>query len=224
MSALPVAYDGIDNLPPLPIPRQEQCCSFYGRNGSGKTVLLRELLRAKKNVHLLDTKISPNYKNGGGLGEEVRGEAIYRKMGPGRYVWHTPPDFNIEYGPEKVERYFAEVFKTGNRIIGVDELFDVATTHDTPFSVNRIYTRGREKSISIWAGMQRPIGCPLVSRSEAKHKYLFFLDEEDDRDRMEKNFNYDIPWAYLEKNEFSFFYRDPHGDVYGPYRLASRLV
>lgn len=206
----------------LPVPAQEDRAFFCGQSGFGKTVLLSDFLSAKKNFHLLDTKLAESFKDGGGIGEEVDGEEIYRSrfMGPGKFVWHCPDDFNIQYNPDSVEHYFAEVYKLGCRVIAIDELLDLATSSFTPFSVNRVQTRGRERHMGLWAGTQRPTGILPTIRTEAQHKYQFFVEDPDDQERMDAAFGRPLPWPYLLKHPYSFFYRDPRGTVHGPFRLA----
>lgn len=204
----------------LPTPAQDERCAFIGKTGSGKTVLMKDFLSVKPNFHLLDTKLAKSYKDGGKIGKSVYGENIYKNLGPGKFVWHTPDDFNVEYNSDAIERYFATVYSIGNRVIAIDELLDIGTSSYTPFSVHRAYTRGREKGLGVWAGMQRPSGIIPSARTEVEHKYLFYLEEEIDRSRMESAFDYPIPWTYLKREEFSFLYCDPRGNVEGPFKLS----
>lgn len=211
----------IDELPirALPTPEYDQRAFFCGATGSGKTVLMKEYLVARRNVHVLDTKLSNGYRDGGGVGIEVDGEEIYKNLGPGRFVWHTPDDFNIEYNSQSIERYFNEIYHIGNRGLGIDEILDLANASVCPFSVNRVYTRGRERGIGILAGAQSSIGIPTVVRTQSEHKYAFYVEDENDQARMDGIFSRPLPWAYLLKHEHSFFYRDPRGVVHGPFRL-----
>lgn len=204
----------------LPVPLQDERAFFCGTSGGGKTVLLKDFLQTKKNFHLIDTKLAKSFRGGGGIGKEVEGDDIYRHLGPGQFVWHTPDDFNVEYNPESIEKYFATVYAIGCRVIAVDELLDIGTSSYTPFSINRVQTRGREKFMGLWAGTQRPSGILTTIRTESGHKYQFYLEDEDDRDRMDKAFNRKLPWSYLLHHPYSFFYRDPRGGVHGPFRLA----
>lgn len=222
-SSVEVDHDtNADDYSQLPVPGQDERVLLCGQSGRGKTVLLTDFLSAKKNFHLLDTKLASSFVDGGGIGTEVDGEHIYRRdyMGPGKFVWHCPDDFNIQYNPESIERYFSKVYELGNRVIAIDELLDIATSSSTPFSVNRVQTRGREKGMGLWAGTQRPTGILPTIRTEAQHKYQFFVEDPDDQDRMDSAFGRPLPWAYLLKHPYSFFYRDPVGTVHGPFRLA----
>jgi hypothetical protein len=206
----------------LPVPAQDDRVFLCGQSGRGKTVLLKDFLSAKKNFHLVDTKLSKAFVGGGGIGVEVNGEEIYRSkfMGPGKFVWHTPDTFNVEYHPEAIERYCDAVYQIGNRVIALDEFLDIGTSSYTPFSVNRLATRGRERGIGLWAGTQRPAGILPTIRTEANHKYQFYVEEPDDQDRMDAAFGRPLPWAYLLRHPYSFFYRDPVGTIHGPFRLA----
>jgi energy-coupling factor transporter ATP-binding protein EcfA2 len=206
----------------LPVPKQDERLACVGKTGSGKTELLKTLFVAKANAHLVDTKLAKAYRDGGGIGEEVFGRNIYRSkyMGPGRYVWHTPDDFNLEYNPDSIEEYCNAIYQIGNRVVAFDEMLDVATAQTTLFSFHRMYTRGRERGIGVWAGMQRPAGVPPVARTEVEHKYCFYLEDPDDQERMEAAFGgYPLPWNYLKKHRYSFFYCGVTGDVHGPFRL-----
>lgn len=206
----------------LVVPRQDERVICVGKTGTGKTELLKSLFVTKRHAHLVDTKLAKAYRNGGGIGEEVTGRNIFKHkyLGPGRYVWHTPDDFNLEYNEDAIEEYCNEIYSIGNRVVAFDELLDIATAQRTPFSFHRLLTRGRERHIGILMGMQRPAGVPPVSRTESEHKYCFYLEDMDDQERMEAAFGgFPIPWGYLKRHKFSYFYNDPSGDVHGPYRL-----
>lgn len=178
-------------------------------------------------MHAIDTKLSKGWANGGSgedmsfpqVGIDIEGEDIYKHFGPGRVVWHTPDDFNIEYNPASIETYFNQVYIVGNRLEVIDEVLDLANASVCPFSVNRIYTRGRERGIGILAGAQSSIGIPVVVRTQSEHKFAFYVEDVNDQERMDSFFGRPLPWSYLLRHKHSFFYRDPRGTVHGPFRL-----
>jgi hypothetical protein len=182
---------------------------------------MKRVERAFQHLHVVDTKLSESYKGGGGVGQEVWNNNIYKRehLGPGRKVWHTPDDFNIEHNKEAVEHYFKTMYDIGNRMVAIDEITDVADESRVPFSVRRMFTRARERKLGCLWGAQRLHGIPSVARTETEHWFSFFLDDQDDRDRMEKKFDCALPWQDLLEEEYSFMYRAPDGSVHGPFYL-----
>ncbi len=151
-----------------------------GRTGSGKTFLAKNYLAGYDNVIALDTKGTliweqagevPIFEHLDDLMNFKEGKAIYR------------PSFD-ELDNDHYERFFKWIYYRMNTIVWIDELMSISNTSYIPQYLKAILTRGRERNTSAWCLTQRPKTVPLVTMSEATHFFVFSLNLETDRQRV----------------------------------------
>jgi len=154
-----------------------------GQTGSGKSVLAELYLSGQDNVICLDTKGETNFSmipdaeiftHLEDLMTFEEGKAIYRP------VWE---ELNTDF----YDRFFEWIYRRGNCNVWVDE---VMSLYDNSLSIlpfhKAILTRGRTKKISCWNVTQRPKTIPLTIISEAKHFFIFDMNLEGDRKRIQE--------------------------------------
>lgn len=91
------------------------------------------------------------------------------------------PDPEAE-GIDHWNRVLRWVYLRGNTVLYIDELFGLSENGTTyPPMLKGIYTRGREKGITVIGATQRPVGMPKFCRTEGEYYYCFLLRDIDDR-------------------------------------------
>jgi energy-coupling factor transporter ATP-binding protein EcfA2 len=186
------------------------CMAFVGPRGSGKTELARALLKTRPHAIIVDTKRNEDWTD---VGEVVDEREIFRVRG-GRYIYRVEPDFLID--ETRVEKFFRWALRGGNRIIYIDEQYDVLPTDGERI----LATQGRASGIGLWSGMQRPHGCPLYVLSEASHVWLFGLRLKRDRERVEEVTGSALPWRKLLSRKYAFVHVGNQGEISEPTILA----
>lgn len=203
------------------IPSRHRVC-IIGPTGSGKTQLARALLVTRRNAIAVDTKRTEDWSE---FGPVVYGEEIYRAKA-GRFAFAVPGEFLVD--ETLPERFFRWALRNRNRVIYCDELLDIMPVP----ALKILATQGRSANVGLWTATQRPSGVPLYTISEAQHYFIFYLRLPQDRERMEIATGTEIPWSMIGPGEcadpecpecvqkqFSFFYVNERGTIFGPAKL-----
>ncbi|GAC1304799.1 MAG: hypothetical protein NVSMB19_15880 [Vulcanimicrobiaceae bacterium] len=74
----------------------------------------------------------------------------------------------------------------------------------------RAMVTGRQLGVGVMNSTQRPVGIPKIARTEADHRFTFYLRDHDDRETVDRIFGGGIPWDTLADEEFSFVYASDH--------------
>lgn len=203
-------------LPVIPV---QDRAVFIGPSDSGKTQLLKALLRAQYNCVVVDTKHVENWRD---VGEVIKGRSRIFHVRAGRWIWRTPDEY--EYDERLINLFCQHVLKQRNRVIAFDEVGDTAASANSyPRYFKKLITEGRASKVGVWTGTQRPAAVPIWAISEAKHIFAFNMVMPQDRKKIEYVFQrLNLPWELLGEHEF--FYRDPQKRVWGPVRLARQYL
>lgn len=167
-----------------PVIKPNEHVFLSGRTQSGKTYCARAYLAGFKNVIVLDIKGLFDFK---GFVDDV---PIYDRLddllsfGEGKAIYR--PRFE-ELTPDYYNRFFQWIYNRKNTIVYVDELMGVCeNASDVPPYAKAILTRGMERNTAMWASTQRPKTIPLVFMSEATHFFIFRLQLDVDKKRVQE--------------------------------------
>jgi len=180
-----------------------------GRNGSGKTFLVRNYLAGYKNVFVLDIKGTLVWPEA--AKDEVtivtRLADVVKCKTP-KCIYQPRPE---EMTQEFYDLFFKFIYFRGHTIVWVDEVFGVSPNpHVIPFHYRAILTRGRELGVAAWSLSQRPSGIHLLPISEARHVLSFDLNLPKDRKTMSGVTGCE---EFLDKpGKFKFWYYNTEND------------
>lgn len=191
--------------------------TFVGRNGSGKTVLAKLLSREFNSVCAVDFKhtlqmdgveITSDPEKLKGLGIEYRA-IIFR-----------PP---WEWEQKEINELFKWGMMRGRTLFYIDEGYSVGDAGSYPKFLKIIAVQGRETHVALWSLFQRPYGVPRFLVSEAEHLFVYFLNDPQDRARVEEVAQMKLDWDAInpERGGRFCFYHVKVGTERpgGPYRL-----
>lgn len=164
-------------------PKPDQRLIVVGATGTGKTTLMKELIRPFKKVIIIDSKCT---------WEGKRGQEGYHMVHNPRALQglRASVDF-IQYRPDERHQTvvdYDEVYKWCYRrtdiLVVTDEAFLVHHGSYAPDWLRACVTCGRELGIGMITGTQRPRGIDLRLMTEAEIFVAFDLRHRDDRKRM----------------------------------------
>jgi hypothetical protein len=150
---------------------------FAGTTGSGKTVLARRLLSGLDRVIVIDPKW------------EYKAEGFERRF---KLPLPWERSFHLIWRPrrsddEELADRLYRLFRKKHLIVYVDELTSISDFFPkTTATLADMIRTGREPEVSLWTSFQRPVWVPRWFLSEPRHKFLFTLDDQEDRDRAAK--------------------------------------
>ena len=153
---------------------------LVGMTGSGKTTLAQLLLEPYRFVAVIDPKGLldwPGYERTTTLKQTLKSKA--------EKIIYAPEAIelrNLEY----IDAFFAWVYHRRNTFLYVDEVYAVSYRNEIPPHYHSILTRGRERGNGLLSATQRPMLIPTVIMSEAENWYIFRLNMEGDRKKIEQ--------------------------------------
>ncbi len=153
---------------------------LVGMTGSGKSTLARLLLEPYQFVAVIDPKGLLNWQG-------------YERLTTLKEVIKSKAD-KIIYAPEAhelrderfIDAFFAWVYHRKNTFLYVDEVYAVSYRNEIPPHYHSILTRGRERGNGLLSATQRPMLIPTVIMSESENWYVFRLNMEGDRKKIEQ--------------------------------------
>lgn len=155
--------------------------TIVGRAGSGKSVLLRSLIRRYSRAVLID------YKGDDPLPDwhHSRGAAEFVRDFPARSTRVVAQQAPFEDSVEWFDRVCRHAFRIGAVAVGIDELPPELTVggQKSP-GLEVLYKQGRSRQVLPIGCVQRSYAIPLVMLSEATQLYVFQLLLPEDRKRI----------------------------------------
>jgi ABC-type oligopeptide transport system ATPase subunit len=154
---------------------------LVGMTGSGKSTLAKLLLEPYRFVAVIDPKGLLNWEG-------------YERLTTLRQVVKSKAE-KIIYAPEAselrslemIDAFFAWVYHRQNTFLYVDEVYAVSYRNEIPPHYHSILTRGRERGNGLLSATQRPMLIPTVIMSESENWYIFRLNMEGDRRKIEQS-------------------------------------
>ena len=180
----------------------DQSVAIIGPKKSGKSEVLANLLRTKKNALVFDTKRIEHWEN---VGEILPNANDVWRIRNGRFVYRVPREFTASDDVQS-RLFLAMLDCKGPRITALDEAYNYADT----LGLRLLATQGRASLKGLWVAMQRPFGMPLYLLSEPDHYFIFSLTLKRDRERVaEMTGGAAIPWDKLARVKHGFVHFEP---------------
>jgi len=148
-----------------------------GRTNSGKTTLVKHLLRSVPVYSVLDAKHT--YRPPAEVAALVPIVAEHNPELPQEVIripWEEEPD---GWGDA-----INQIFREGNRLIYVDEATLLVDSRGIKHPLGKAIRTGRERGIGVWVGTQRPKDIPSYVFTEAEHIISFQLQYKADRQKV----------------------------------------
>lgn len=187
--------------------------AVIGKTGSGKTFLSEYLLRNVGRLVVFDVK--GNLKNRFGLVDYSA--KLWRRFMRGekfRVRITAPIGKNVDL-VNLYDEYFRQIYDTGDCIVYIDEVYGVTggANYLAPY-LTALYTRGRELGVGIVACTQRPTFIPNFILTESEYFFVFRLQLESDRKKIENIVGSSVEIPRKDTNGFWFFDTSKDGGKY----------
>lgn len=160
--------------------RQGEHITIVGTTGSGKTVLMRELLEDRDYTAVLGTKNEDPELYGP---YEARGYEITTEFNPNpdadqsRIIFRprlrTPNKAGLKRQGEAFEAMLFEVWEYGGWTVAADELYVLCDKLGLADIFEQFWSAGRTNHITVVGATQLPVSIPLMAFDQAKHLFLF---------------------------------------------------
>jgi hypothetical protein len=176
---------------------------LVGMTGSGKSTLAKLLCAPFRFVAVIDPKGLLNWEG-------------YERCTTLKEVLKSKAN-KIIYAPEAgelrdekyVDAFFAWVYHRRNTFLYVDEVYAVSYRNEIPPHYHSVLTRGRERGNGLLSATQRPMLIPSVIMSESENWYIFRLNMEGDRKKIDQCIGLDQDEiSSLPKRRFYFVKAD----------------
>lgn len=217
MTALTLAPSGVDH--PVPFTpwarffrswtwRQGEHVTIVGPTGTGKTTLMRALMRKRYDaggaVAVLATKPADAALEAWARQDRLAVVDDWPPRPPS--IFRTPPepapgvrwDHRVMVWPRggKTEdrrailedvhrRALREMFWQGDWCIAAEELHYMSDRLNLDSDLIEIWTQGRSNRVSLIGGTQRPVNIPLYAYSQATHLFVFGDNDEVNLSRLQ---------------------------------------
>lgn len=113
----------------------------------------------------------------------------------------------------------------GGWTVIIDELFYVDDTLKLRSHLERLYTQGRSKGITVVAGMQRPVAVTRFALSQSAHVLTFRVDGRDAKTLSDATSEIiRKPAAELGAWQFVWFYRPKREYIIGRLNLRDNVI
>lgn len=154
---------------------------LVGMTGSGKSTLAKLLLDPYRWVAAIDPKGLLQWSDF----ERVTTLKDFCKSKAEKIIY--APEAHELRDEACIDGFFEIVYRRKNTYTYVDEVYAVSYRNDIPPHYHSILTRGRERGIGLLSATQRPMLIPTVIMSESENWYIFRLNMEGDRRKVEQS-------------------------------------
>jgi len=209
--------------------------AFCGPTGCGKTVAMGSALKCFDNVVLTSPKRRWDWRlepladpeswrrkqqrfsrRAYDVQELDRELAAVARDGSGDPIVFLPPKLLNEDAHHALLDYpFKRALERGNTLAATDELFFHSGANNFRRAAPGLFftiTTMREDGCGCMYAFQRPAWIPVVALSESEHLFVWYLQDQDDRDAIdrragkERGKNSPIDWGALRESEHAFVY------------------
>lgn len=206
--------------------------SLIGMTGTGKSTLARELIKPFSNAHVFDEKGNlftldkwselgfslansiDEYKQLANEQIEKNGKIFFKYP----KLIYVPAIFELE-NIDIYNDFFQFVYLRENTLCYVDEVYSIIPRgRSIPSYFKAILTRGRQKGITGLFAMQRPFDIPKVVLTETEKKYIFRLQDFDDRKRVYQYSGFSVE-TIGNLPDYHFLFSDLKGNIDKPLKL-----
>ncbi len=195
-------------------PKQTDRAFFCGMTGSGKSTLAKKILELYPVVYVIDGKgfdkdeLSSwkGFKHVTTLKDFISYANSKSLSGSHKYpkIIYTPKAAELR-SQETINKFFVFCYLKKNCVVYVDEVTSICTQYYLPDGYFDCLTRGRSKNVMVFSSTQRPANIPQEVFTESENCYIFFLNSENDRKRVEQNINVSRETIKsLQKRDFIF--------------------
>lgn len=198
------------------LPEYSNRATFIGMTGSGKTTLAKFLLGFYPHVVAIDPKGTLGY--GKNKWKDYKAYKTLRELTKAREPRLIYSPNAKELRDEKcINDFFTFCYMRRNTVVYVDEVTSVARNQNIPYGYQDCLTRGRERNVMVFQATQRPFYVPNFIFSETEDFFVFLLQMENDRKKVQGVTNVsEENIANLAKHEF---YYSKFGEVQGVLKL-----
>lgn len=152
--------------------KQGEHVVIIGDTGSGKTYLESKLVELRDYVVVLRTKPDDITFKG------FRNVDTAEKLGNLKtHKFLLTPRYELQQ--YEASRAMEIVWKEGGWTFAIDELYYATSVLKVEKQVNKLFTQGRSKNITIMAGMQRPAWISRFALSQSTHAFIFRCEGRD---------------------------------------------
>jgi energy-coupling factor transporter ATP-binding protein EcfA2 len=205
----------------LPIRWEEgEHVSVVGDTGTGKSYLIRALIRPREYVVFLRTK-SDDIKLPG-YDRRTKASAM-NDLSLTRIL--LQPDGNSKRAQANEAWNMLDIaWQHGGWTIVIDELW-YAVRLGLAEPIERLLTQGRSKGISVVCGMQRPVGVTRFAMAESTHMFTFVLEGRDIKTFAEASTPRIVPAIQqLREHNFAYYNRRKRVVAVGNARQLQRVI
>jgi hypothetical protein len=218
----PVTFSRQEFLTERWVYRAGEHVTFLAPTDGGKTQLKWQLLdvTATQEVPAIVCAMKPRDKTTAEWSKKLDYRTV-RDWPPHWNPWRTKPKgfvvwpkhtFDPDIDDEDHEYIFRSVimdcYKTGNRILDVDELLAAVDLHLQKY-LRAGWTRGRSMGMGLWGGTQKPTDIPTYAYGQAQHLFLGNDPDKRSTDRFDEIGGFDSgqlkAWV-RGLSEFQFLY------------------
>lgn len=201
----------------LPEPKINDRFCVIGPTGSGKTELVRALLKPMPNVIVIDPKhcftwneFAPRYMRTATHLRELLAtlRELEDRNSDAPVIYRPPAEDLLPKNIGNLDQVYRIALERGHTHVYNDDFAFMTAGGANNFQDRipywmRTVTTGRQRGVGASASFYRAFGIPLFAMSESDIRIVFYMRMEEDRARAERLCG-PIDWEYLGRHDHSF--------------------